>query len=62
VYLRSWSPAAGYTVDEVHRGPAEAAEIKFRSSGGHDDEVSLRVTCRAGTPTSSSDGSSDHRD
>jgi hypothetical protein len=55
-YLRSWSPAAGYAVDEVHRGPASTAEIKFRATGGREDEVKMDVTCRGGLPTASSVG------
>jgi hypothetical protein len=62
VYLRSWSPAAGFAVDEVSRGPSETAEIKFRSTGGHDEEVSMKVSCRGGTPSAANDGGGEHRD
>jgi len=62
VYLRSWSPAPGYTVDEVERGPADGAEIKFQSTGGPDDEVKMHLTCRSGVPTSTVEGDREHRD
>lgn len=59
VTLRSWSPAVGYRVDEVRRGPSSEVEIKFVSSA---NEVTLRVRCNVGVPTGSSeveDGSGD---
>jgi len=48
VTLRSWSPAVGYRVDEVRRGPAAEAEIKFASSS---NEVTLQVRCVSGVPS-----------
>jgi hypothetical protein len=48
VTLRSWSPAVGYRVDEVQRGPAAEAEIKFASSS---NEVTLQVRCVSGVPS-----------
>lgn len=60
VYLRSWSPAAGFAVDEVQRGPADTAEIKFRSTGGQDDEVGMHLSCRSGVPVASNENSRDH--
>lgn len=49
-YLRSWSPAAGYVVDEYARGPASEAEITFASLGTKEAEVKLTVTCERGRP------------
>ncbi|HVQ18553.1 MAG TPA: hypothetical protein VMT27_05900 [Actinomycetes bacterium] len=46
-FLRSWSPATGYRVDEVHRGPAAEVEIRFANSA---TEVTLTVRCKAGVP------------
>jgi hypothetical protein len=59
-YLLSWSPAAGYEVDAVARGPAPAARVVFNSSG---NSVTMMVSCSAGVPatsnTTSSSGSDD---
>src|SRR5262249_4823393 len=51
VTLLSWSPAQGYHVVSVNRGPATPAPIRF----GHDearetDTSRLSVFCRNGTP------------
>jgi hypothetical protein len=48
VTLRSWSPAVGYRVDEVDRGPDDEAEIKFVSSSS---EVQMKVRCASGVPS-----------
>lgn len=45
--LRSWSPAQGYAVDDVDRGPAETASLEFESDTG---KVKVRITCRSGLP------------
>lgn len=46
--LLSWSPAQGYGVDEVERGPAPIASVEFES----DDRRSVvEVTCPYGTPS-----------
>jgi len=64
-YLRSWSPAEGFVVDEVRRGPAAETEVRFTSAGEGGTEVKLRVECSSGTPVaqvetdSDSDGDSD---
>ncbi len=52
VTLRSWSPAVGYRVDEVNRGPATEVEVKFVSSSS---EVQLKVRCVSGVPTGQSE-------
>jgi hypothetical protein len=49
-YLRSWSPAEGFKVGEVHRGPGREAEITFLSTGGSEAEVKMKVTCQSGRP------------
>lgn len=49
-YLRSWSPAQGFKVGEVHRGPGDEAEITFLSTSGNQAEVKMKVTCRSGRP------------
>lgn len=48
ITLRSWSPAVGFRVDEVERGPDEEAEIKFVSSS---TEVQMKVRCVSGVPS-----------
>lgn len=47
-YLTSWSPAQGYEVTEVSRGPAPTASVEFDGPGA---PVVLRVSCPSGIPT-----------
>ena len=46
-YLVSWSPAQGFEVDEVHRGPARVVAVSFVAP---DQKVWLAVHCVAGIP------------
>jgi hypothetical protein len=47
-YLESWSPAQGYEVDKVHRGPTtRTAYVAFRSGT---KRVVLAVQCVDGVP------------
>jgi hypothetical protein len=46
VYLQSWSPAPGYQVEEVERGPGSHADVWFEGPY----EVHLVVTCAGGVP------------
>jgi hypothetical protein len=46
-YLVFWSPAQGYRVGEVMRGPAPVTRVEFH---GYDREVTITVTCQASTP------------
>lgn len=46
-YLVSWSPAQGYEVDDVHRGPGWVASVVFQGDG---QRVWLGVHCVAGIP------------
>jgi hypothetical protein len=46
VYLLSWSPAQGYSTDEVRRGPDHEAEVTFTGAG----EVQIHVTCGTSGP------------
>jgi hypothetical protein len=48
VTLRSWTPALGYSVDEVEPGPAREAKVEFEPDEGED--IELRITCSAGVP------------
>ncbi|MEO8329078.1 MAG: hypothetical protein ABI586_03645 [Candidatus Nanopelagicales bacterium] len=50
VYLNSWSPASGFRVDEVARGPSHEVEIRFVNA---DLEVDLKVECSGGVPVGS---------
>jgi hypothetical protein len=47
-YLTSWSPAQGYQVAEVRRGPAATAEALFKAGTV---AVEVGVVCRNGVPT-----------
>jgi hypothetical protein len=46
-YLVSWSPAQGYELGDVHRGPARFVSAAFESGP---TEVRLGVQCVAGIP------------
>jgi hypothetical protein len=50
VYLVSWSPAQGFRVNGVQRGPGEEAEIEFQSDR---QSYSVNVQCENGTPVQS---------
>jgi hypothetical protein len=47
VTLRSWSPAQGYEVHDVDRGPATQTRVRFRGDSG---EVRVEITCVGGAP------------
>jgi hypothetical protein len=47
-YLLSWSPAPGYEVDAVSRGPAVTAQVIFDSAA---NSVTMTVSCSTGLPT-----------
>jgi hypothetical protein len=46
-YLVYWSPAQGFSVDDVARGPAQDASVTFSNQAGG---VVMRVSCPSGTP------------
>jgi serine/threonine-protein kinase len=46
-YLVYWSPAPGYRVRDVDRGPHDDVRVRFESG---DREVEMRVTCAGGEP------------
>jgi hypothetical protein len=52
--LVSWTPAQGYAVERVERGPGEYGEIRFSSgrgsSGKGNGEIRVRVRCVGGVP------------
>jgi hypothetical protein len=48
-YLTSWSPAQGYQAEQVLRGPAEQAAVRFVSGGS---SIVLHVECPGGQPHS----------
>ena len=56
-YLVYWSPAPGYRVDDVVRGPREPAGIQ-----GQSREVKISVTCVTGTPQATTDEEEHHDD
>jgi len=47
VTLVSWSPDPGYRTDDVARGPATTASVKFKNGGTENVVV---VTCQGGEP------------
>jgi len=49
-YLLSWSPAQGYEVTRVIRGPAAAAKVTFTSLR---KLVTMSITCTDGAPSAS---------
>lgn len=55
-YLLSWSPAQGYAVQQVNRGPAAGASVVFATDT---NEMSMHVVCHSGTPVSHTSGGSD---
>ncbi|MFE9093420.1 hypothetical protein [Streptomyces sp. NPDC007264] len=55
-YLVSWSPAEGYRVESVSRGPSRVASVTFASSHSL---VVLRVGCSSGVPTAQVDTASE---
>ncbi|MEU9245311.1 hypothetical protein [Streptomyces sp. NPDC048385] len=62
-YLASWSPAQGYEVRSVFRGPSRVASVTFAASR---TLVVLRVSCSSGIPTAQvstrSEDDSEHED
>ncbi|MGH3312689.1 MAG: hypothetical protein ACRDP3_19265, partial [Streptomyces sp.] len=50
VRLLSWSPAEGYTADEVAAGPAKAVTIELEPPGDDAGDLTVVVRCRAGEP------------
>jgi hypothetical protein len=44
-YLKSWSPAQGFLVDNVARGPVAAAHVTFESMGR---AITMRISCVGG--------------
>ena len=46
-YLLSWSPAPGYGIGTVIRGPAPIARVIFNSTA---NSVTMMVSCSAGVP------------
>jgi len=52
-YLVSWSPAQGYEVGKVVRGPAVTAQVTFESFA---NSVTMVVSCSSGVPTATTTG------
>ncbi|GIF70640.1 hypothetical protein Asi02nite_01580 [Asanoa siamensis] len=47
VTLETWSPAQGYAVRDLEKGPDDDAEVEFEGSGGR---FEIKVECRSGQP------------
>lgn len=54
--LLSWSPAQGYEADDIHRGPAPAATMKFKSGNA---EIHITISCPGGIPTAHTQAETD---
>ena len=54
-YLLSWSPAQGYGVQQVYRGPAPVASVVFAAT----QEVTMKIDCQSGTPVNHTSGGAD---
>ncbi|TVZ00567.1 hypothetical protein EAS64_34840 [Trebonia kvetii] len=51
-YLDSWSPAQGFVVGDVYRGPAQTAKVTFDPAAGSGASgVTMLVSCSAGIPS-----------
>ncbi len=51
-YLDSWSPAQGFVVGDVRRGPAQTAKVTFDPAAGSGvSGVTMLVSCSAGIPS-----------
>jgi len=51
-YLDSWSPAQGFVVGDVRRGPASTAKVTFGPAAGSGvSGVTMLVSCSAGIPS-----------
>ena len=55
-YVASWSPAQGYEVDHVVRGPAATAQVAF---AGLRKLVTMNISCPGGRPAASTTVSRD---
>lgn len=49
VTLDWWSPAPGYSVEDVERGPSKEVEVEFETD--HDDDLEMKIICVDGVPT-----------
>jgi hypothetical protein len=56
-YLLYWSPAQGFAVQEVLRGPARVARVTFKGMGR---EIKISVSCVANVPQSDIQDDADH--
>jgi len=51
IYLVSWSPATGFGVEEVERGPGPVASVEMEPDSGDQDDITTVLTCTdAGRP------------
>ncbi|WP_419996761.1 hypothetical protein [Streptomyces boninensis] len=51
IHLSSWSPAAGYTVEEATRGPARTAVLELEPSADDGEDKTVTLHCANGRPT-----------
>ncbi|MEU4230712.1 hypothetical protein AB0F17_41025 [Nonomuraea sp. NPDC026600] len=50
VTLRSWSPAQGYSVDDVDPGPRQQAMVEFEADEDEGGDVDVRIGCSGDQP------------
>lgn len=56
IYLVSWSPATGFGVEEVERGPGRVASVEMEPDQGDEDDITTVLTCTdAGRPVAAPD-------
>jgi hypothetical protein len=59
-YLDSWSPAQGFIVGDVYRGPAQVARVTFDpAAGSNGSAVTMLVSCSAGIPSATTSSRKD---
>jgi hypothetical protein len=60
IYLVSWSPATGFGVEEVERGPGPVASVEMEPDAGDEDDITTVLTCTdAGRPVVAPDQDAD---
>lgn len=62
IRLTHWSPAAGYSVEEVARGPAATAVVELEGPGDEGEDVVVVLRCTDGRPVAASAAEDDADD
>ncbi|NGN70402.1 hypothetical protein G5C51_41795, partial [Streptomyces sp. A7024] len=51
IFLSSWSPAAGYTIEEATRGPSRTALLELEPSSDDTEDLAVTLRCTNDRPT-----------